>query len=174
MVMVSTLANFRLLQVILEVRPNFTLDILEERNCEHFPGVTKLRCHVLYNGPFSVRFWRDIIEPCFFWMQNEFLLIMMSSKCSVFGQRLCFSCSHQLMISPWPSHVFVWGKRPVPWSRAGSAWRGSSAAKSCPWSRRGNGGRGGRFWEKRLERKGACGNSMSWTLMKKLELFQIS
>ena len=58
-----------------------------------------------------------------------------------------FSWSHQLMISPWPSHgVFVWGKRPVPWSRAGSAWPGSSAAKSCHWSRRGNGKReGGRF-----------------------------
>ena len=67
----------------------------------------------------------------------------MSSRCSNFGQTWCFSLFswlHQLMISPWPSHgVFVWGKRPVPWSRAGSAWRGSSAAKSCHWSRRRNG-----------------------------------
>lgn len=72
---------------------------------------TQMQCFVSCgngHGPFSVRFCRDLIQRCFFWMQTEFLAIMMSSRCSNFGRKWCFSmifliasADDQPMAIPW-------------------------------------------------------------------------
>ena len=65
-----------------------------------------------------------------------YYLIMVLSKCPDLGRKCVFSYFFLITSADYPMAIpwcvrLVRGKRPVPWSRAGSAWRGSSAAKSC-------------------------------------------